>query len=447
MKKVILKPIALILSLVLCATSSGCFGLSDGGNSSSNSTGISKSILSKDETYNKIDNIDVSTPYSPVTLDYGYYALETEAQKQMYKEFERVVGSVSNEADDDGLYPMEIIELKDINLSEGNIRIVIEAFNCDHPEIFWVSNVFGYYSDDSVTVVHLYSEFSSDEINSMQKELDTAVNIFLSEVPKDLSEYRRERFIHDKMLENCSYADNVKSSKDNPNAFTMYGVLIENSAVCEGYTRAMQYLLKMVGIKTITVNGYSKNELHQWCLVNIDDNWYHLDATWNDKDSEDGEEDNILYTYFNTTDSFIVADHTIAKKYTILTEEELCGMDDESLEIFNLPLPQCISEEACIYSVDGAVLTAIDNYDCYNNIVTKLYEAVLLKEDYFYLKVSDDLNYDDMVDQLFYKEPYQFFEYTNDVNKMLDTDYKISDSLSVLTLDEQKIIEVQLAYE
>lgn len=447
MKKVILKPIALILSLVLCTTSSGCFGVTDDGSSSSDSSGTTKNILSKNETYNDINDIDVSTPYSPVTLDYGYYALETTAQKQMYKEFERVVGSVANEKDDDGLYPMEIIEMKDVSLSEGNIRVVIEAFNCDHPEIFWVSNVFGYYSDKSVTMVHLYSEFSSDDINSMQKKLDTTVNQFLSEVPKDLSEYRRERFIHDKMLENCTYADNVKTSEDNPNAFTMYGVLIENSAVCEGYTRAMQYLLKMVGIKSITVNGYSKNELHQWCLVNIDDKWYHLDATWNDKDGEDGEEDNILYTYFNTTDSYIVADHTIAKKYTILTEEELCGMDDDSSEIFNLPLPQCTSEDACIYSVDGAELTNISDYDCYNNIVTKLYESALLKEDYFYLKVSDDLNYDDMVNQLFYEEPYQFFEYTADVNNMLDTDYRISDSLSVLTLNEQKMIEIQLAYE
>lgn len=36
---------------------------------------------------------------------------------------------------------MQIIEMKEVSLTEGNIRVVIEAFNCDHPEIFWISNI------------------------------------------------------------------------------------------------------------------------------------------------------------------------------------------------------------------------------------------------------------------------------------------------------------------
>lgn len=124
-------------------------------------------------------------------------------------------------------------------------------------------------------MVHLYSEFSGKEINTMQSKLDNVINEFIKDIPKGLSEYEREKLAHDKLLTVCTYAENVNSSADDPNAFTMYGALVDKKAVCEGYTKSMQYLLKLLGIKTITVNGYSKNELHQWCIVNIDDNWYH----------------------------------------------------------------------------------------------------------------------------------------------------------------------------
>ncbi|MEE0931265.1 MAG: transglutaminase domain-containing protein [Acutalibacteraceae bacterium] len=445
MRKNALKITATAIALALCISSAGCMNFSVN-SSSGSSKNESQSTKNQNSSNSDIPKIDVKSEYEDINLDYGYYALSNQAEKQLYKEFESVIGKVGNEKDDDGLYPIDIIELKDINLTESSIRIVIEAFNCDHPEIFWVSNTFGYYTDKDITVVHLYSVFSGDEIPAMQKKLNTSINEFMSDIPKGLSEYDREKFIHDKLLKNCSYSKNTDNSKDNPNAFTIYGALVENNAVCEGYTRTMQYLLKTVGIETISVNGYSKNELHQWCMVNIDDNWYHLDPTWNDKEDEDGQ--SIMYLYFNVTDSFIKSDHTIAKKYTNLTEDELCGKDDDkSAVLFNLPLPNCTSEENSYCNINGAKISDITNYDEYSNIVEKLYETASDKSDVFYLMVDENADFNKIADQLFYKDPYEFFEYTADVNNQLETDYKISDSLSVITYEEQKTIQVQLSYD
>lgn len=439
MRKNALKITATAIALVLCISSAGCMELSD-----NNSKTESQSVKSQNSSKSNISKIDVKSEYEDINLNYGYYALSNQAEKQLYREFENVIRNVGSEKDEDGLYPIDVIEMKDINLAESSIRVVIEAFNCDHPEIFWVSNTFGYYTDKDITVVHLYSAFSGDEIPSMQKKLNTAINNFMNEIPKNLSEYDREKFIHDKLLKNCSYAKDTDNSKDNPNAFTIYGALVENNAVCEGYTRAMQYLLKMVGIETISVNGYSKNELHQWCMVNIDDNWYHLDPTWNDKE----DEESIIYLYFNVTDAFIKSDHTIAKKYTSLTEDELCGKDDDkSAVLFNLPLPNCTSEENSYCNINGAKISDIKNYDEYSNIVEKLYKAASDKSDVFYLMVDEKADFNKIADQLFYEEPYEFFEYTADVNNQLETDYKISDSLSVITYEGQKTIQVQLSYD
>lgn len=444
MKRFLLKTVALAISSIILATSVGCqFTGSD-----VLTNNKSKKFSDKNTKYNDINTINATTPYTETTLDYGYSVLSNDTEKNLYNEFEYIVTSVSDTPEEDGLYAMDTIEISDSNLSEGSIRKVIEAFNCDHPEIFWISNTFGYYTDSSVTMVHLYSEFSCKQINSMQTELNIAVNGFLEDIPEGLDEYTLEKTIHDKLLKSCSYANNVSSSKDNPNAFTMYGALVEDSAVCEGYTKTMQYLLKMVGIKTITVNGYSKNELHQWCLVNINGDWYHLDATWNDKNYNIESDNNnpVNYLYFNVNDDYIQADHKLAKDCTKMTEDELCGNDEDKTQIFNLPLPKCSSEVNSFYNTIGATLTGITDYESYNNIVMKLLSVAEAKDENFYIKVDDKLDYQKTVDSLFNNQPYEFFEYTADVNNSLDG-YKISDSLSMLTLEKQRIIQVGLKYE
>lgn len=446
MKNNVLKITATAIALALCISSSGCISFSKETGNSGNSKAESQAVKGKNSESNSIPKMEIKSDYEDINLSYGYNTLSSQAEKQLYREFESVIKKVGTEKDDEGLYEIDVIEMKDINLTESNIRVVIEAFNCDHPEIFWVSTTFGYYTDKDVTVVHLYSVFSGDEIPAMQKRLNTSINEFIDELPKDLSEYEREKFIHDKLLTDCSYAKDTDNSKENPNAFTIYGALVENYAVCEGYTRAMQYLLKLVGIEAIPVNGYSKNELHQWCMVKIEDDWYHLDPTWNDKESEDGE--SILYLYFNVADSFITADHTIAKKYTSLTKDELCGEDDnKSAVLFNLPLPKCESDKYSYCNINGAKLSDISNYDEYSDIVEKLYTAASEKSDVFYLVIDKDSDFKKIADQLFYKDPYEFFEYTTDVNNKLETDYKISDSLSVITYEQQKVIQVQLSYD
>lgn len=207
MRKNALKITATAIALALCISSAGCMNFSVN-SSSGSSKNESQSTKNQNSSNSDIPKIDVKSEYEDINLDYGYYALSNQAEKQLYKEFESVIGKVGNEKDDDGLYPIDIIELKDINLTESSIRIVIEAFNCDHPEIFWVSNTFGYYTDKDITVVHLYSVFSGDEIPAMQKKLNTSINEFMSDIPKGLSEYDREKFIHDKLLKNCSYSKN-----------------------------------------------------------------------------------------------------------------------------------------------------------------------------------------------------------------------------------------------
>ena len=168
---------------------------------------------------------------------------------------------------------------------------------------------------------------------------------------------------------------------------------------------------------------------------------------WNDQDKDENQSEIIIYPYFNITDKEIEIDHEIAAEFTQLTEEKLCGTSNKDADLFNLPLPECNSTTASYFNVDGIIFTSFNDDVCYDNIVDKLYTAALNKEPVFSIKVFDELDFDDTIDKMFYNYPYVFFDYTADVNDMLDTDYKISDNLYILTYDDLGVVNVQLSYD
>ena len=82
---------------------------------------------------------------------------------------------------------------------------------------------------------------------------------------------------------------------------------MKGRAVCEGYARAMQWLLNKSGIPCTLVNGNDRDgNAHMWNMVTVDGENYHLDATWDDTD------DLLRHNYFNLTTDEIGASHKIS---------------------------------------------------------------------------------------------------------------------------------------
>ena len=98
-----------------------------------------------------------------------------------------------------------------------------------------------------------------------------------------------------------------KNYDDNPDAFNIYGALIDRKAVCQGYAQAYRVLLHFAGIENIMVTGTAGGENHAWNLVNYgsrnSDEWYHVDVTWNDR------EDGASNRFFNVNDIVLGASH------------------------------------------------------------------------------------------------------------------------------------------
>lgn len=147
------------------------------------------------------------------------------------------------------------------------------------------------------------------------RQIDSAANRILEQVPAGASDWETARIIHDALIRHITYEENMYDQ-------TIYGALVKGRAVCNGYAMAYEYLLEKAGIPCETVVGFT-NEIdaltstfsiwlgdsaaHAWNVVTLTDekgvetNCY-VDVTWDDHDTRDiyGSE-YIVYDWFGVT--------------------------------------------------------------------------------------------------------------------------------------------------
>ena len=103
--------------------------------------------------------------------------------------------------------------------------------------------------------------------------------------------------IHDYLAGSMKYdKDAEKAPSKNgtlKSALDVYGALIEGKAICEGYTKAFQYLCYLVGINSNQVVG----KKHMWNVVKIGGEWYQVDLTWDDTIAKKNRRNNSGYDY------------------------------------------------------------------------------------------------------------------------------------------------------
>lgn len=113
--------------------------------------------------------------------------------------------------------------------------------------------------------------------------------------------------VHDYIINNSKYDSNrsdkgVTSYKSD----TAYGPLFEGYALCGGYTDLMELFLERMNIKSFKVSS----ENHIWNAVYFNNNWKHLDLTWDDPVASDGKE-YLEYNYFLIdTDQLLTLEQT-----------------------------------------------------------------------------------------------------------------------------------------
>ncbi len=201
-----------------------------------------------------------------------------------------------------------------IRVAEDDIKSIFTAVLYDNPNIFWIDNKYKYIiSGDSVSFTPAY-RYTKDEARLITTQLNSVVDKVASYANTLNSDYEKELYIHDYVCKNTVYDESLSNIGGN----SAYDSLIKGKAICEGYSRAIQILLNAVDIDNYIVTGDGESEPHMWNIVEIDNLNYHLDATWNDIDTDD----EIFYLYFNVSDEMIEKNHS-----NIVPENNYCYSD------------------------------------------------------------------------------------------------------------------------
>ncbi len=374
-----------------------------------------------------------STYYDSIEITNCYDTLETDSERKCYNEIARHVTDVTSKAD--GKYFL-INEFKvfGCSLTERQLARVVDAFQEDHSEIFWFSGSYLYYVGENYVSLALHSLLSKNQYKSYSEKFNKAVSKILSGLKDDMSEFERALYLHDYLVNNCEYDENVDEENDE-DQYNSYGALVNKLAVCEGYAEAYHYLLSCVGINSLNVSGFSDGEAHEWNIVSIDDEWYHTDVTWDDC----GEE--YMYDYFNLTTEQIEDDHTINPLYEEYTDAEILGDENHSPVNYNFCVPECTENHYNYYVYCGSILQDIDD----NTLTEDLTEVMDNKENYFYIYVDPDyLNYNTTYKQLF-SDAYIFRYYIEEANELSDNQI----SINCITMKKKNLntIAVELEYK
>lgn len=234
----------------------------------------------------------------------------------------------------------------------NDISKVAEAIEFDHPELFWYKTFSMAGSD-----VNLFYGATAEEVAVLQKRIDEIVPKYLEEIDDSMSAYDVALRVHTKIIASVDYdtiALNKQKQEGGPAKDkidylrTICGVFLDGKAVCEGYARAVQYLLQKCGVECAEVAGYIRKETgerdgaHAWNILKVDGDYYYLDTTWDDSS--------------NTVQT--VKTNDLGFDYFCITTEELTRTRD--VDLCPAEIPDCEATRGNYYYHNDFVL---DSYD------------------------------------------------------------------------------------
>lgn len=296
------------------------------------------------------DGIDLGEPYTPsesdrvLNADPNYFYYER-MMKTWQSAYDILRTAIENH--------QEVVPYTDLPVADvDSLKKIFEAIAYDHPELFWYST-WGTAADG----VHIVYGASAEEAELLQKRIDEVIPRYMNGIVDSMSAYDVALRLYTRVIMSVDY-DSIaleKQKREKERAVdeidylrTICGVFLNGKAVCEGYARALQYLLQKCGIECAEVAGFVHKEdgrrggAHAWNIVKIDGDYYYLDVTWDDRS-------NTVQTVKNDDFDF---------HYFCITTEELLRSRDVSL--CPTEVPMCTAVKANYYYHNGCVL---DTYD------------------------------------------------------------------------------------
>ena len=316
---------------------------------------------------------EILTPYVKVSPE-KYYAFSrlTNKQKEIYNGLKELAMTLSPTAFKAG---------KDDDESRLDVHIAHTALRNDNPDMFWIPNgyltsgngteliaMYAIKQDGKLTSFYHEKYNTPAKINAANKKIAKKVRSeLIPKIKPNMSDYDIQLIIHNWLCEISSYDSKaVKALDKNQDealkkyftSFNILGNLLKGKAVCEGYSRTMQYLCNLVGIESNVVSGNADNssfiEAHMWNIIKIGGQWYFSDVTWNDSGKSP------WYTYFNLDEENMELSHHPSKDIAEMSEKDWRLQKGTASARYNF-LPECTSLKANYHKKNGTWIDAADD--------------------------------------------------------------------------------------
>ena len=143
--------------------------------------------------------------------------------------------------------------------------------------------------DGSTKTYYVYTyknDFLHRTTQAQEKAVDAKVNQILQELNVDgKTDVEKVYAIYDYMINHIRYDYKNLDDATYMQKYTAYAALVENTSVCMGYALAFYRLALACGVDARYIQSDPME--HAWDIVRVDGQYYYLDATWDEKVTND----------------------------------------------------------------------------------------------------------------------------------------------------------------
>lgn len=351
-------------------------------NRSQSSTTIQKSA---EELEQKEEN---SIPKYIQDKNIKYYAFEQLNEKQisLYQDIYSVIEGQS-----------EGMTFDASEYTQEDIADMFRVVMTDHPELFYTTSyklVKNYKNEElmSLKFEPIY-DMNQDIVFDYKKKLATVGGHILGTTQNMGNDYEKIKFFYIYLIHNAVY--DIKAI----NSQNIVSALIDKETVCQGYSKAFQYLCQKSGINCTLVTGRANGQAHSWNYVECEGRGYWVDVTWGTSD----------YSGAVNFENFMITDDEIKKTHEITSE---------------LDLKECNSNQYNYYIQEGLYLEEYD-YDT----VKSYADQCMKNNDFITFKCKNFEVFSNSYQDLFQNE--KIFDILPDIENV---EYSLNEDLYVINV-------------
>ncbi|MGN1303565.1 MAG: hypothetical protein ACI4YB_00880 [Oscillospiraceae bacterium] len=268
---------------------------------------ITVSEYDKADIYEELSYERDESAYAEGSSDYLYNQLNTK-EKEFYNNLKSLSQSIMDSSVN---YSTDlVIAYYDPSISSEKANAVFTAFYYENPQYYFFPAC---YLVNSNTITSngkcsfpfgIYKDFLSASTRaSTNAQIASVTSTWKAGINQYSAPYDKEQYIADTLCDKIVYELNTYDQ-------SIYGSMINNRCVCNGYAMAFTYLCNIAGLEAFGVPSPG----HAWNMVKVENNWHCVDVTWMDGGSYPN------HTWFNRShEVFLENDtttcHNIHSKY------------------------------------------------------------------------------------------------------------------------------------